>query len=334
MASYLVILLLCISGAEAFSLRQNSEDSKAGPWWSQPKFSFSGPPWNNNKYCTSGNIVSVLDANCRQRCASDTRCKYYSFWPDSNWCHTSTSCTTVDTQNLQIKVYEKLDSPPGGSGDPHVVNVNGEHFEVFQLGEHTLVHHPRFAPVNETLLDVKVTIAPCNYDLFTWNCNSRFIETVNVSGSLIGEKNSVHFFAGKLTEPMELLTVRTGDGNQWHHERGLQFDLHSSKYGPVRMTATTGKTGTGLKLHVGDAATIFVQSKQNKFKNSGNKDVHWLDVTVRGLQNLGGEIGGLLGLDDHTKASAIPAECIGLKKKMLKKKAATSKPLLNKPSQA
>jgi len=286
------------------------------------------------KYCNSAPEMArlwtafTIDA-CKTACAGTSGCTHFSSTIKSGDCLMYTECGSQQLYGdgtMGTKTYSMAPCPtpaptpsPGGSGDPHVVNVRGQHFEVFQLGEHTLVHLPRSAPANETLLDVKVKIAPCNHDLFSWNCKSRFIEDVNISGSLIGEKKSVHFSAGKLIEKQEILTARSGDGKLWHHKHDLHFDLHSSKYGPVRMTATTGKAGTGMKLHLGDAATIFIQSKQSKFKNAGKKDVHWLDVSVRGLQNLGGDIGGLLGLDDHTKAAAVPEECTGLKEKMMQK---------------
>jgi len=198
--------------------------------------------------------------------------------------------------------------------DLHVHNIKGEQFEVEQLGKHTLVHVPRFAPADQTLLDVQVTIAPCNYDLYGWQCKSRFIESVNISGLALGEKKSIHLTAGKLTEPPEFLVARTGDGEVRHHQDVLQLEsinLHSSTYGNVTLDALQTDEGHGFKVHLGDTATVHVQSKTHKERT----DVHWLNVNIRGLRFLGDEIGGLLGFDDHSAASEIPEDCPGLQEK-------------------
>lgn len=186
---------------------------------------------------------------------------------------------------------------------------------VEQLGEHTLVHVPRQATASQTLLDVKVTISTCNHDLFNWQCNSRFIESVNISGSLLGDKRSVHITAGKLTEPAKLLTVLTGDGEEHPHDLGLDLKLGSTKHGSVRLEAVgyaNDESHTGFKLHLGDFAHVFVQRKLH----DEHKDVHWLDVKIQGLRALTDDVGGLLGFDDHTDASAVPKECPGLQKRV------------------
>merc|ERR550537_1330458 len=112
---------------------------------------------------------------------------------------------------------------------------------------------PRRAPPEQTLLDIKVTIATCNHDLFGWQCQSRFIESVNVSGSLLGEKRSVFITAGPLTSPTKSFTAQTGDG-QWHqHQLGHDVSLAAGNFGQVELKAVGYKSDErhkGFKLRL------------------------------------------------------------------------------------
>merc|ERR1719335_114324 len=128
-----------------------------------PKISFSGSPYMylRGLWFYTGDITVTVSGDFGY---ASIECLNHGWMGGQNLLHYSSEC---DQQ--------------GGEGDPHVTNIKGEHFEVAQLGQHTLLHVPRLAPAQQTLLDVKITISACSHDLFNWQCKSRFIESMNIS---------------------------------------------------------------------------------------------------------------------------------------------------------
>mmetsp|Transcript_102817 Transcript_102817/g.268401 ORF Transcript_102817/g.268401 Transcript_102817/m.268401 type:complete len:168 (+) Transcript_102817:404-907(+) len=67
--------------------------------------------------------------------------------------------------------------PIGAKGDPHMVNIHGQRFDLMQSGIHPLVHVPQHAKSHRILL--KVT---ANVERIGAACGDMYIQGINVTG--------------------------------------------------------------------------------------------------------------------------------------------------------
>jgi len=72
-------------------------------------------------------------------------------------------------------------SPTSGvvsaTGDPHLVNIHGQRFDLMQPGLHTLVHIPRRAEAARTFLDIRAAVQRVGA-----SCADMYIMSINVTG--------------------------------------------------------------------------------------------------------------------------------------------------------
>jgi hypothetical protein len=140
-------------------------------------------------------------------------------------------------------------------GDPHLVNVHGQRFDILQQGTHLLMQIPRWAPPHRTLLRVDA-LAKRVGDA----CADIYFTALNITGGWVPYRRGLHFSAiGKRR-------IR----RTWQ------------KLGLVSIKVVRGHTADGTR---------------------------YLNVFAKHLSNPGYPVGGLLGEDDHTAASAQDPSC-------------------------
>merc|ERR1719356_733328 len=78
-----------------------------------------------------------------------------------------TTAATMTTPNVATPVVLASTSDAvSGTGDPHLSNTRGEHFDIYQPGNMALLHVPRSAELARTLLlveaEAKLMGDPCS----------------------------------------------------------------------------------------------------------------------------------------------------------------------------
>merc|ERR1719401_1557646 len=68
------------------------------------------------------------------------------------------------------------------TGDPHLVNIRGQHFDVLQPGVHTLLQIPQMASSRNTVLRVEATAAQVG-----GRCADMYFEAMNITGKWVDE---------------------------------------------------------------------------------------------------------------------------------------------------
>jgi len=174
----------------------------------------------------------------------------------------------------------------GGHGDPHIVNIRGEKFDIWRLGTVELLrlhdkdsHHPEFrftANVSSEHETQSVSL-----------CDARYMTSMRFSGSWFGNQE---------------VYIRLVDGEMRVHVGDkslipLEQVLIGKNLGVSRPSESL------VTVSVGDA-TINVMPDNAVFKPH-----FYLNTEVRNLASLGLKIGGILGNDDHTKVAQKPASC-------------------------
>jgi len=106
-----------------------------------------------------------------------------------------------------------------GAGDPHLSNMRGEHFDVYQLGKMALIHVPRLAEPAHTLLlveaDARIMGGVC----------SIYFQVLSISGLWTNQSKPVEFFANPHGTP---------EGRKWKEWM---------RFGPIDLKVTHQKKG-------------------------------------------------------------------------------------------
>jgi hypothetical protein len=141
-------------------------------------------------------------------------------------------------------------------GDPHISNMRGEHFDIFQAGVLTLLHLPRHADPNGTLLLVEADARRMGDECAV------YFQAVTISGVWTNRSRPVKFLANPHARPLDM------KWKEW------------IRFGTVELKV----------VH-------------------RSKGVDYLNFYARTAGQAEYEIGGLLGIDDHTNVSTRPRKC-------------------------
>mmetsp|Transcript_107881 Transcript_107881/g.292516 ORF Transcript_107881/g.292516 Transcript_107881/m.292516 type:complete len:170 (+) Transcript_107881:24-533(+) len=85
--------------------------------------------------------------------------------------------------------------PIGAKGDPHMVNIHGQRFDLMQPGVHSLVHIPKHSQALRTLLDIKADVRRIGQV-----CSDMYVQAINVTGAWTrksGQQYTVFFSVGE-----------------------------------------------------------------------------------------------------------------------------------------
>ncbi|CAK0799773.1 unnamed protein product [Prorocentrum cordatum] len=173
---------------------------------------------------------------------------------------------------------------PGGgataTGDPHLVNVYGQHFDLYQPGVHLLLQVPRGAARNATQLHLEARAEKLGA-----SCSDLYFQALNLTGLWVEEE--LHFQSRNRTSDF----LEAARGAHGKIQGGLQFFADSPDkrpnspwmyFGGVGLKVVWGHTGSGIK---------------------------YLNVLLKHVSKAGFLIGGLLGGDDHTSVSTPSKQC-------------------------
>jgi len=142
------------------------------------------------------------------------------------------------------------------TGDPHLSNIRGEHFDIYQPGNMTLIHVPRHSEPARTLLLVEADAQRMGDACLV------YFQGVTISGLWTNQSKPIQFLASPRDTP---------EGRTWKEWR--QFGSIDLKV--VRRT----------------------------------KGVDYLNIYLRNVGRTSYEVGGLLGLDDHSTVAQMPRQC-------------------------
>jgi hypothetical protein len=111
------------------------------------------------------------------------------------------------------------DQAASGKGDPHLTNMHGQRFDLYQPGVHVLIQVPRRAKPADTLLRVEADARRMGAA-----CADLYFQVLNITGNWTGGSEGLQFFANQ--EP---------DSSDWR------------KFGEVDLKVIRGHTGEGIE---------------------------------------------------------------------------------------
>jgi hypothetical protein len=173
-----------------------------------------------------------------------------------------------------------------GFGDPHMVNILGEHFNIWRLGEVELLRIPR----NST------------------NSTAALRLVANVSETAKG--------SSECTRAPYMTSMRLGGA--WFDNRELSVKMVDGEMrvilGSMSITPSSEQVTVKSKLIVARPSearvTVQVGNATIDVKHDDFFKPHfYLNMEARNLASLGFEIGGVLGIDDHSVFVQRPTRC-------------------------
>jgi hypothetical protein len=206
----------------------------------------------------------------------------------------------------------------GAKGDPHLVNLQGEHFDINHEGSFTLLRFPQAAE-KPTELSVEATIQPDSGKPCT-----TYITQVELSGAWLGNASvgirsyrRSHSFA-----PDVFLGVRLREGkgdSPWQPLEEFQSDdlVLSRPVSDVEATLSKAAWFPKKRADLGPStAGMFTLSLRSSHSSEGAQitirqdlpEQEHLNVAMRRLSHLGRvDVGGLLGFDPHPDSLERPS---------------------------
>jgi len=98
------------------------------------------------------------------------------------------------------------DQSASGKGDPHLTNMNGQRFDLYQEGVHVLLLIPRRAKPQDTLLRVEA-----NAQRLGAACADLYFQVINITGNWSEPRDGLQFYAQTGTDVMDWKTFGTVD---------------------------------------------------------------------------------------------------------------------------
>jgi len=174
----------------------------------------------------------------------------------------------------------------GGHGDPHMVNVNGEIFDIWRLGAVELLRIPRNSH-NHPQIRFTANVSSDHGTQSDIRCTARYMTSMRFSGSWFGNQEVyITLVAGEMR-------VHVG-----------KKSLSPLEKVQIEKSLVVSRPSESLVTVLAGDATINVMHDDAVFKPH-----FYLNADVRNLASLGLKIGGVLGLDDHTDVARKPASC-------------------------
>jgi hypothetical protein len=169
--------------------------------------------------------------------------------------------------------------------DPHVTNLLGESFDIFSLGEVELIRFPRGSDLPE--LTVTANIAKLGQ-----GCHDSFVKQVKLSGSWLqgevvfkdDEDTGEVVFSSRATTSTAVQFMRMSDSNKTLDLR-VKYETPKKVHFQLDDKNLTVVVSTAGRMHQGVGT--------------------YLNLHLDGFGNLNGEVGGMLGIDDHSKEKTL-----------------------------
>lgn len=323
--------------------------------WGPSKGNYFCSAWYTSGLANSGNTL----VQCMKGCEADTECVaiYYgthqgegaghcgfcktgyslSNLGDSYDLYAKEGCgaeTTTMTSTWRPVADEHLvvtpaptptpaPAPPPAKavGDPHLKNMKGEAFDVHQTGNMLMLEIPRTSTPHTLDFSIRADIERFGMA----KCGPTYITSLYMHGKWLGER-------------MGGVIVRAGfvadEGDSSTNAFGIRLD---KQYHSQTDFALMNKEAGRDKFQLADDAFVWTQGsrkfliKINALKllisQPARTRGEFLDLQVKGIGKLDEEVGGLLGIDDHSEEESKPHECRpqGLRLKVKQQDADTDK---------
>jgi len=226
----------------------------------------------------------------------------------------------------QAEAQPLSSSPIQVTGDPHVINVRGERFNIMQIGSHVLMELPRGSKLHQVHLRVDADVEQFG------DCRTLYMQGLQVTGKWLespGLPGSLEFrarggnlsFGGPGIDAGHAL-LRAGNTTvsslvEFSSLLPSALAEVSEARLPTRPNKPPGKRirTLAVKLLFPKGVTVLVSFVRTHRSQGGHVD--HLDFAVLRLGAAGLEVGGLLGLDSHRAAATVPDECRGRKTESL-----------------
>lgn len=163
------------------------------------------------------------------------------------------------------------------TGDPHLINVYGQHFDIFKPGVHELLQVPRGAGPMATRLHLEARAQQLGSV-----CDELYFTALNLTGKWVEDE----LYSQALNWTADFLDGKPAGGLRFSSESAGVL-RHAPQtpwmyFGGVGVKVAWGRTGGGIR---------------------------YLNVLLKHVSQAGYPVGGLLGGDDHTVASTRSQTC-------------------------
>jgi len=270
----LVSVLIILSSQASLGVKIRQVDSES----SESSFDRADFCFFHDGHCDGGWLVSNTQLSTKEECAtlcsSTTSCGYFAWSTSpSNNCalYDLASGCPDDNTYPTYNAYSMGPCAASSSGDPHMVNMFGEKFDVLKRGMHVLIQIPQGADPQHTLLRVEANVTGGKL------CNYTFIKNLNITGQWTKE----HRPGWPVARPDGFQYAALSHGQRAPQE---QYD---------------GKLVTH-KSHL-NFGEVKLMIAYGKMVDSG---LTYLNFRVKNLHNVTEPVGGLLGLDDYKDVSS------------------------------
>jgi len=190
-----------------------------------------------------------------------------------------------------------------GSGDPHMTNIMGEKFDIWRLGEVELLRIPQSSTWSNASLRMIATVTERGNNSGNACVKAPYMTAMRLHGSwLDGQEVFITMIGGK----MKVSVGKDGFSGQ-------NDELPISVM-PKLVGGFNKQIGSVVKIRRFNErqASLLMGSAMITVTHDNHPHHFFLNMAARRLKTLGLDIGGILGMDDHTEASKRPAYCSDL----------------------
>lgn len=251
-----------------------------------------------------------------------------TFFNHETPCPTPSTTMPLTTTEAPITMDEPDTTTEAGTpaptasitGDPHATNIDGQRFNVVRAGTHEFLRLPRLSHVSaaaepaEPLVQVMGRVEAAQ-----GSCAMPFVREVLVAGRLLGSLGTLRFGTSGGAPGADGAILLGLNGSEVGPE---EFARRAESVATVRVPQQPGRGSVGsnirrrtflsVQLHVGHAK-MSIGWVHRSVPNGAM--VNHLNFDVSNLRQLskelGMDIGGILGRDDHALATTPGPECAG-----------------------
>lgn len=183
--------------------------------------------------------------------------------------------------------YYPICKAASANGDPYFRNLQGELFDVMQTGRMLLLEVSPSSGSTDRELGIEADIERLGVS----ECGPTYITQVFLNGSWLDTPVSIRSGHAHMRKPFG---VQFGSEDWIPHAEFL-----GQKTGMMQVGKSDGKE---------DAVVMTVEGVEVRVQQPKRPRV-FLDVSIAGLRNVKGDIGGLLGNGNHEEATKLPKDC-------------------------
>jgi len=318
-----------VFGADTNGLDHSSGNASAAITWR-----LGGDGESCNEVCGGAGLIcnedAIIDINTEEKLDAAAEqvsivCEKVYIWSElfpsvdtaASTCayhHVDTTTQTVcdlssfpDTHLNRLCACEK-DAGASASGDPHLVNILGQKFDIHREGVNTFLVFPRARPRDiESRVQLRVD-ASVTHSKRAGRCNGWYVTQVWVNGFLTGDEITITT-RGAHENARGALEVRIGRRLVANTTRFIARRMYNLTVADLR--APQAKAHLHHRLKFAELKMSVHGGPALEFSwFAGKRATNNLNIKVSRLGLLGKDWGGLLGADDSLWSSSFDSRCI------------------------